>query len=47
MNRKRTLSGLNPCSNGRYSRSKREMTVRRVLSCLNPCSNGRYSRSSW
>ena len=35
---------LNPCSNGRYSRSLIYFHAS-TLSCLNPCSNGRYSRS--
>ncbi len=37
-------AGLNPCSNGRYSRRiNNPMSAQLVLS-LNPCSNGRYSR---
>ena len=38
------LRGLNPCFNGRYSRSFTE-GERNVVFSLNPCFNGRYSRS--
>ena len=37
--------GLNPCSNGRYSRSIAIDIHIVALFGLNPCSNGRYSRS--
>ena len=35
---------LNPCSNGRHSRSTQELSQLKSLRGLNPCSNGRYSR---
>ena len=35
---------LNPCSNGRYSRSSTYISDFDYHICLNPCSNGRYSR---
>ena len=37
---------LNPCSNGRYSRSRGNETVTVSSIRLNPCSNGRYSQRS-
>ena len=37
--------GLNPCFNGRYSRSLQFNFITHSTSCLNPCFNGRYSRS--
>ena len=36
---------LNPCSNGRYSRSLQLWRQQKEITSLNPCSNGRYSRS--
>ena len=36
---------LNPCFNGRYSRSRYKQPIKYELICLNPCFNGRYSRS--
>ena len=36
--------GLNPCSNGRYSRRLHDIHGQVEVSRLNPCSNGRYSR---
>ena len=40
------LIGLNPCFNGRYSRSDQQLCWNRTGRCLNPCFNGRYSRST-
>ena len=36
---------LNPCSNGRYSQSKKKFGSKIQKPSLNPCSNGRYSQS--
>ena len=45
-NRKK-LQGLNPCFNGRYSRSEETQATEAAQSeGLNPCFNGRYSRST-
>ena len=38
------IDGLNPCSNGRYSRSVLIFLCPSCQMALNPCSNGRYSR---
>ena len=41
----KSFNGLNPCSNGRYSRSNHSYPMdKRIVVSLNPCSNGRYSR---
>ena len=37
------MSGLNPCSNGRYSLRIETLEKGDVFMGLNPCSNGRYS----
>ena len=45
---KRRVDGLNPCSNGRYSRSLMSLCQKEGQEeRLNPCSNGRYSRRHW
>ena len=38
------LISLDPCSNGRYSRSTCNRLSYCCSLCLDPCSNGRYSR---
>ena len=40
------ITGLNPCSNGRYSQSGSRKKIQLHWNCLNPCSNGRYSQRS-
>ena len=43
---KRENDSLNPCFNGRYSRSSAcSFLFIKSRTCLNPCFNGRYSRS--
>ncbi len=37
--------GLNPCCNGRWSRTQIIYTYENYNSCLNPCCNGRWSRT--
>ena len=36
--------GLNPCCNGRWSRTLLRYSLMRRI-CLNPCCNGRWSRT--
>ena len=38
--------GLNPCFNGRCTRTKKPRLKRLNLQCLNPCFNGRCTRTS-
>ena len=42
---RRSKKRLNPCFNGRYSQSARQVGRRNARHCLNPCFNGRYSQS--
>ena len=37
---------LNPCCNGRWSRSREIVELRKIIRSLNPCCNGRWSRRS-
>ena len=36
---------LNPCCNGRWSRTNKAVTKRDAYRSLNPCCNGRWSRT--
>ena len=38
--------GLNPCFNGRCTRTSVEPSIFREYLCLNPCFNGRCTRTS-
>ena len=46
INNQKIIWGLNPCFNGRYSRSYGKKKSANSERCLNPCFNGRYSRRS-
>ena len=39
------LLRLNPCFNGRWSRTLRATQNLTMMACLNPCFNGRWSRT--
>ena len=39
-------SSLNPCCNGRWSRTRKRMKYLLLLISLNPCCNGQWSRTS-
>ena len=39
------IQGLNPCCNGRWSRTTIGDRILLCIMCLNPCCNGRWSRT--
>ena len=42
---KKEITSLNPCFNGRCTRTKQVISVLSLQSCLNPCFNGRCTRT--
>ena len=40
------MQGLNPCFNGRCTRTAKEATCTIKFGCLNPCFNGRCTRTT-
>ena len=40
-----SILSLNPCCNGRWSRTILSQTISQTTICLNPCCNGRWSRT--
>ena len=45
MSKERIVTRLNPCCNGRWSRTNKAVTKRDAYRSLNPCCNGRWSRT--
>ena len=41
----KVVSSLNPCCNGRWSRTAHYFSINFFKVCLNPCCNGRWSRT--